>query len=97
MGLLNRMNHYSSELSGGELQRIAIARSLYTDAEILIFDEFTSSLDQETQDKILLSLNNFIGKKTIIMISHNEKVMAKANKIFELKKDEIGKVVLEVK
>tara|TARA_B100001057_G_scaffold497795_1_gene602927 strand:- start:223 stop:1944 length:1722 start_codon:yes stop_codon:yes gene_type:complete len=96
-GLNFIIDEKGKNLSMGQIQRIAIARSLYTDAEILIFDEFTSSLDQETQDKILLSLNNFIGKKTIIMISHNEKVMAKANKIFELKKDEIGKVVLEVK
>ena len=54
-------------LSMGQIQRIAIARGLYTDAEGLIFDEFTSSLDQETQRKILLSLNNLIGKKQLFL------------------------------
>lgn len=84
-------------LSMGQIQRIAIARGLYTDAEVLIFDEFTSSLDQETQRKILLSLNKLIGKKTIILISHSENVISKANKIIKLSRDSSGKVEVIVK
>ena len=84
-------------LSMGQIQRIAIARGLYTDAEVLIFDEFTSSLDKETQRKILLSLNNLIGKKTIILVSHSENVISKANKIIKLSRDPSGKVEIILK
>ena len=84
-------------LSMGQIQRIAIARGLYTDAEVLIFDEFTSSLDQETQRKILLSLNNLIGKKTIILVSHSENVISKANKIIKLSRGPSGKVEIILK
>ena len=70
-GLHYEISERGSNLSGGQIQRFAIARGLYTNPGVLIFDEFTSSLDEVTQEKILNSLNVLVGKTTIIFISHN--------------------------
>jgi len=81
-----------SNLSGGQIQRLGIARSLYNDPQVLILDEFTSALDQKTQLDILNSIESLIGKKTIITISHNKAVFDKADKIIQLKKNQNGKI-----
>ena len=72
MGLINRINHYPSELSGGEIQRIAIARALINQPNIILADEPTGSLDQSTAKevfKILYKLKN--SNRTIIYATHN--------------------------
>ncbi len=93
-GLQYEISERGSNLSGGQIQRFAIARGLYTNPDILICDEFTSSLDNPTQEKILNSLNALVGKTTIIFISHNNKVIERANKILELKKDQSGNIIV---
>ena len=57
-------------LSGGQKQRLAIARNFYLKKEIIVMDEATSSLDEENENRIIDSLNNLKGKKTIILITH---------------------------
>lgn len=57
-------------LSGGQRQRIGIARALYTDPDLLVFDEATSSLDNETETAMIESINHLHGKKTLIIIAH---------------------------
>lgn len=57
-------------LSGGQRQRIGIARALYTDPDLLVFDEATSSLDNETEAAMIESINHLHGKKTLIIIAH---------------------------
>ena len=94
-GLNYEISERGSNLSGGQIQRFAIARGLYTNPDILICDEFTSSLDNPTQEKILNSLNNLVGKITIIFISHNNKVIERANKILEVLKDQNGKTIVK--
>ena len=69
-------------LSGGQSQRLAIARALYFDSEIIIFDESTSSLDQQTEEKIFKNLSKM--SKTIIFISHNLKLKKFCNQKYIL-------------
>ena len=72
MGLSTRENHYSSELSGGEIQRVSIARALINEPEIILADEPTGSLDQSTSKevfKVLLKLKN--KNRLIIYATHN--------------------------
>tara|TARA_A100001011_G_C14291803_1_gene836532 strand:- start:295 stop:2091 length:1797 start_codon:yes stop_codon:yes gene_type:complete len=88
-GIDTKVGERGIKLSGGQCQRIGIARALYHKAEVLIFDEATSSLDGITEKMIMDSINNFSGQKTIIMIAHRLKTVQKCDNIFFL---EEGKV-----
>ena len=77
-------------ISGGQQQRIGIARALYRDPEILILDEATSSLDQATEKKIMESVNFLKKTKTLIVITHRLITVQNCDKIFMLDK---GKVI----
>ena len=59
-------------LSGGQLQRIALARLLYTNPELIILDESTNAVDQETENLIVNNLFKNYSSKTIIIISHRD-------------------------
>ena len=78
------------QLSGGQRQRIGIARALYHKAEVLVFDEATSSLDGITEKMIMEAIHNFSGKKSIILIAHRLKTVKKCDRIFFI---DNGKVV----
>jgi ABC-type lipoprotein export system ATPase subunit len=72
MGLSNRMNHYPSELSGGEMQRVAIARALINDPQIILADEPTGSLDQSTAKEVFKFLYKLKDRnRLIIYATHN--------------------------
>ena len=83
-GLSSFVGERGAKLSGGEIQRIGIARALYNNSSILIFDEFTSNLDFETEKKILDTILRLKGKKTIILISHKLGPIQICNKIFKV-------------
>ena len=73
-----------SNLSGGQIQRIGLIRALYKNPEILILDEFTNSLDNKNEQKILKFINNLKLNKIIIIISHSTEPLKICNKIIDL-------------
>lgn len=76
--------------SQGQKQRLAIARALYTNPDIIILDEATSSLDLKTEDEICTILNNLKGEKTIIAIAHRLSTIKNANRIIFMKDSTIN-------
>lgn len=80
-----------NKLSGGQAQRLAIARSVLENPDILIFDEPTSSLDKITEDKLIRSLKILVKNKTVIISSHNNNILKICNNIYEFKNKKIYK------
>ena len=80
------------QISGGQLQRIGIARAFYKDATVLILDEFTSSLDSKTEDEILHSINIIRNNFTIIVVSHKSSNLSICDSIYEVKDSNIIKI-----
>jgi len=78
-----------SSLSGGQRQRIRIARALYNNPNVLIFDEATSALDGIVEERILESIRNFGGGKTIFLISHRLSTLKECDKILFFEKGEL--------
>tara|TARA_B100001057_G_scaffold501302_1_gene623589 strand:+ start:5962 stop:7698 length:1737 start_codon:yes stop_codon:yes gene_type:complete len=81
-----------SKISGGERQRIGIARALYRNSEVLFLDETTSNLDKKTEIEFLKSINKIKKEKTIILISHSDSALKYCDKIYELKNQKIKKI-----
>jgi ABC-type multidrug transport system fused ATPase/permease subunit len=79
------------QLSGGQVQRIGIARALYNKPDILILDEFTSSLDEETEKKILNTIKKLKSNTTVIMSSHKNSTLKICDKLYNIVN---GKIVL---
>ena len=79
------------KFSGGQQQRIGIARSLYHDPEILILDEATSSLDLSTEKKIMQSIQALKGKKTLIVVTHRLSTVQHCDNIFYISNGKIIK------
>lgn len=75
-----------ASLSGGEKQRISIARAMLKDAPIIIFDEATANIDPENEDKLKLAIESLTKNKTVIMIAHRLKTIRNANQILVLNK-----------
>ena len=71
-------------LSGGEKQRISIARAILKDAPIIIFDEATANVDPENEDKLQRAMEELMRNKTIIMIAHRLKTVEHADQILVL-------------
>lgn len=91
VGLKRRVNHFPSELSGGEQQRVAIARALVKDPPILLCDELTGELDFETGKRILAVMRriNEVRRKTVLLVTHNTAIGDIADRVIRLRSGEI--------
>lgn len=94
VNLESRMDHYPSQLSGGEQQRVAIARAVVTDPTILVADEPTGDLDRASAEEVLRLMNrlNVESGKTIIMVTHDPRAAEKAHSIRHLDKGYLNDV-----
>lgn len=88
-GYQTSVGDFGSRISGGEKQRISIARAILKDAPILILDEATSALDSESELEVQKGLNQLLKGRTAIVIAHRLSTIAKADRIIVLKKGEI--------
>ncbi len=92
VGLTHRKSHYPRQLSGGEQQRVGIARAIVTDPTLLLCDEPTGDLDRKSGDEILSllqTLNREQGK-TIIMVTHDPHASARASRTVHLDKGQLS-------
>jgi len=92
VGLSQRARHYPRQLSGGEQQRVGIARAIVTDPDLLLCDEPTGDLDRKSGDEILdllQALNREHGK-TIVMVTHDPHASARASRTVHLEKGQLS-------
>jgi len=86
VGLGDRTSHYPHQLSGGEMQRVAIARALITKPAILLADEPTGNLDQNTGDQVMAKLLEIaaLNKQTVLLVTHNSRLAQLCDRILQL-------------
>jgi putative ABC transport system ATP-binding protein len=89
--LVDRMHNFPSQLSGGERQRVAIARALAKDPKILLVDEPTGQLDQETGDSIVKLVCNIAKENgiTVILVTHDRELIKYAERVIQLRSGKI--------
>ena len=91
VGLSKRAKHYATQLSGGEKQRVAIARSIVNKPKILFADEPTGNLDKKSSNAItdlIFSLNEII-ETTLILVTHDLSLAKKCNEVYELSEGQL--------
>ena len=82
-GFETRIGENGAKVSGGQAQRIAIARCFYKNADLIIFDEPTSALDEISENEIMSTISKL--NSTVVIISHNKELLQFCDKIYELK------------
>jgi ATP-binding cassette, subfamily B, bacterial PglK len=88
-GIKTQVGERGIRLSGGQRQRIGIARALYHEREILVLDEATAALDNETESLISEAINSLAGQKTLIIIAHRLSTVKNCDRIYLLEKGRI--------
>ncbi|MXV61827.1 ATP-binding cassette domain-containing protein [Natronorubrum sp. JWXQ-INN-674] len=89
VGLGDRVDHRPGELSGGEQQRVAIARSLVTDPDVVLADEPTGELDTETGMAILALLVDVADERTVVLATHDERAVDRMHRVVRLLDGEV--------
>jgi len=94
MGLLGRKNHYPNELSGGEQQRVSIARAIVNEPNIILADEPTANLDSVASKMVMEILRNLSRKKkiTVFIISHEKEFERYFDRVIRMRDGEIEKI-----
>lgn len=93
-GLDTTIGDRGIRISGGQRQRLGIARALYHNPEILVFDEATSALDNETEAAVMEAINSFHGRKTMVIIAHRLNTIEKCDIIYKVDAGKIVKTTL---
>ena len=93
-GMDQILGERGSKISGGEKQRIGIARCIYQDPEIIVLDEATSALDSETEQIVMNNLFNLQPKKTFIIVAHRLATIAKCDKVLLINKDNVARILI---
>ena len=93
-GLETTIGDRGVRISGGQRQRLGIARALYHNPEILVFDEATSALDGDTEAAVMEAVNSFHGKKTMVIIAHRLNTIAKCDVIYKVENGKITQTSL---
>lgn len=93
-GMDQILGERGSKISGGEKQRIGIARCIYQDPEIIVLDEATSALDSETEQIVMNNLFNLQPKKTFIIVAHRLATIAKCDKVLLMNKDNVARILI---
>ena len=83
-GVNTYMGERGIRFSGGQKQRVAIARALYNDPDILVLDEATAALDNETETAVMEAIDALHGRKTLIIVAHRLSTIRKCDKIYEI-------------
>tara|TARA_B100000029_G_scaffold515852_1_gene625028 strand:- start:836 stop:2605 length:1770 start_codon:yes stop_codon:yes gene_type:complete len=96
-GIKTRVGEKGHMISGGQIQRICIARALYNNPNIIILDEPTSALDSENETLIMDTIYNLGKDKTIIIVSHKQSLLKKCNKILSISKGKVNEEVISMK
>src|SRR5499433_1336419 len=88
VGLADRMHHYPRQLSGGQEQRVTIARAIVSDPTFLLCDEPTGDLDRKSADEVMALIDELVGKynKTVLMVTHDPVVASRAHTTLHLEK-----------
>lgn len=93
-GLETTIGDRGVRISGGQRQRLGIARALYHNPEILVFDEATSALDGDTETAVMEAINSFHGKKTMVIIAHRLNTIEKCDVIYKVENGKITETSL---
>jgi len=95
VGLKDRAENLPSRLSGGELQRVSIARALCKNPKLLLCDEPTAALDSETGKKVLITLSSMAKDygHTVVLVTHNAAVAPAADRLIRLRDGEVSEIM----
>lgn len=93
-GLETTIGDRGVRISGGQRQRLGIARALYHNPEILVFDEATSALDGDTEKAVMDAINSFHGRKTMVIIAHRLNTIAKCDVIYKVEDEKITETTI---